>query len=126
MTPERWQQIDKLLQDAFEHPVEEFEARLNRACAQDESLREEVVSLIKHRELAESFLEVPAFEAAAELLSERRTQTMIGMRIGPYLIEASLGSGGMAEVYLAHDSQLDRKVAVKILSIIQFMLRLIL
>ena len=62
MTPERWQQIDVLLQEALEHPGEEFEARLNRACSQDESLREEVVSLIKHRELADSFLEIPAFQ----------------------------------------------------------------
>jgi serine/threonine protein kinase/Tfp pilus assembly protein PilF len=115
MTPERWQQIDKLLQEALEHPVEEFEARLNRACAQDKSLREEVVSLIKHRELAESFLEVPAFQAAAELLSERRTSSMIGTRIGPYTIEAQLGAGGMAEVYLADDAKLDRKVAIKFL-----------
>ena len=115
MTPERWQQIDNLLQEALEQPVEEFEARLNRACARDESLREEVVSLIKHRELAESFLEVPAFQAAAELLSEHRSGALIGTRVGPYTIEAQLGVGGMGEVYLAADEKLDRKVAIKFL-----------
>jgi serine/threonine protein kinase/outer membrane protein assembly factor BamD (BamD/ComL family) len=115
MTPERWQQIDNLLQEALDHPVEEFEARLNRACARDDSLREEVVSLIRHRELAESFLEVPAFQTAAELLSERRTDALLGTRIGPYTIEAQLGAGGMSEVYLAGDTKLDRKVAIKFL-----------
>lgn len=117
MTPERWQQIDKLLQEALEQPVAEFESRLNRACERDETLRAEVASLIRHRELAESFLEVPAFQAAAQLLSEQRNGVLIGDRIGPYTIEAQLGSGGMGEVYLADDAKLDRKVAIKFLPV---------
>src|SRR5258705_10062182 len=38
-----------------------------------------------------------------------------GTRLGRYEIRAQLGAGGMGEVYLAQDTKLDRKVALKIL-----------
>src|SRR2546429_4185019 len=38
-----------------------------------------------------------------------------GTRLGRYEIRSKIGAGGMGEVYLAEDSQLHRKVALKIL-----------
>ncbi len=38
-----------------------------------------------------------------------------GAKLGPYEILSPLGAGGMGEVYLATDSKLDRKVAIKVL-----------
>src|SRR5258705_9018385 len=44
-----------------------------------------------------------------------RTESMIAESIAHYRIIKKLGAGGMGEVYLALDTKLDRKVAIKVL-----------
>src|SRR6266702_4370611 len=39
-----------------------------------------------------------------------------GTKLGRYEVRSQIGEGGMGEVYLAHDTQLDRVVALKILT----------
>src|SRR5438477_4508882 len=38
-----------------------------------------------------------------------------GTRLGTYEVTSHIGSGGMGEVYRAHDSKLERDVAIKVL-----------
>ena len=114
MTPEHWQQIDNLFQEALQRPFDERSALLDEACLDEES-RKEVESMISFYQQAGNFLEVPVFEAAATLFLEDRDEPLTGMTIGPYKVGAQIGAGGMGEVYLAEDTQLDRKVAIKFL-----------
>src|SRR5438067_1847392 len=60
-------------------------------------------------------METRAVESAAKSIAGDRASLSVGQRINQYEILAPIGEGGMGEVYLARDSKLDRKVAIKIL-----------
>src|SRR6185295_8696735 len=62
----------------------------------------------------DGFIESPAFEVMANSM-EDQTDSLAGQSFGPYRIDARIGAGGMGEVYLAEDSRLGRKVALKML-----------
>ena len=115
MTPERWQQIDNVLQRVVDIGAVERTALLDKLCTGDEGLRQEVESLISFQQMAQKFLEVPALEEAASLFCDDEANSLEGLVIGRYRIEARLGVGGMGEVYLAEDTNLDTKVAIKFL-----------
>jgi eukaryotic-like serine/threonine-protein kinase len=114
MTPERWVQIDALFQEALKRPLDQRSEFLSKECT-DEATRKEVESLLSFHEPADNFLEVPAFEAAAPMFYPGEAEEITGRLIASYKIEALLGSGGMGEVYLAEDTKLGRKVAIKLL-----------
>ncbi|MBL8186803.1 MAG: serine/threonine protein kinase, partial [Acidobacteria bacterium] len=115
MTPERWDQVGKLYHDALELEPEQRAVFLDQACAGDASLRREVESLLAVETQVGDFIAAPAFEAAAELLTEETTSRLTGRRLGEYEVLAFLGKGGMGEVYLARDPSLGRKIALKLL-----------
>ena len=106
MTPERWQEVKKVLAGALERTPEERGAYLDEACAEP-SLRREVESFIASHEHGNgSFLEQPAAQIK---------ELAMGSRLGPYEILARIGAGGMGVVYKARDTRLGRVVALKLL-----------
>ena len=115
VTPRRWQQIERLFHDALERPAGERAAFLDQSCAGDESLRREVNALLDSPATANRFLDRDALEVAAGLVSVSQMPVLSGRRLGVYQLQERIGSGGMGEVYRAHDTRLGRDVAIKIL-----------
>src|SRR5262249_8819612 len=115
MKADRWQQIEALYHDALELEETERARFLGRACASDEGLRREVESLLAYESRAGKFIEAPALEVAASILARDNATSLLGETVGSYKIISLLGAGGMGEVFLADDTKLGRKIALKLL-----------
>jgi serine/threonine protein kinase len=114
-SPERLQQMEELFNAALELEPGERAAFLAEACAADADLLRQVQALLSAHEDSGSFMKSPAFEADGPRLAESSPQFEMGRTLGHYRIVTLLGRGGMGEVYLAQDTKLHRRVALKLL-----------
>jgi len=139
MTPERWQRIGDIAAAALGCEIRQRPFFLEQACEGDEQLRREVEDLLSAHENAGSFLERPSSQRLAAQSSSTTelgaltqsagaaalSQTALpdhrvepldrGTNLGRYVLLELVAGGGMGVVYLAHDPELNRKVAVKLL-----------
>ncbi len=117
MKDNNWKRIKETFHEAVGMNSEQRDAYLSQSCAGDDSLRSEVESLLSAFDNNQEFLDHPAFSLGLKMIMEEaKEESLEGKLIGPYKILRLLGKGGMGKVYLAEDTKLDRKVALKFLS----------
>lgn len=110
MNNSTWQRAKAIFYEAHGLSIEKRAVFLNDKCAEAEELRSEVEKLLASYD--SGFLEETAF-GAAEVLTVSELQP--GQVIGRYHINELIGSGGMGQVFLADDTELNRPVAFKVL-----------
>jgi serine/threonine protein kinase/Tol biopolymer transport system component len=112
----RWEEVERLFHAALEHDPAHRTEFLSKICS-DPDVLAEVNSLLEAHEKGGSVLDQPPNRVAAEFLEEfdARQDSLIGSAFDHYEITGVLGEGAMGKVYLAQDSRLMRKVALKIL-----------
>ena len=98
MTPERWQEIEDILDEVMPLETDQRAARLDRLCHDDATLRSQVEEMMGFCEQVQAgaFLENPPHLAAQDLLGsildeDDGVDLRAGTRVGPYTIVAPLG-----------------------------------
>ncbi|MEO8451737.1 MAG: serine/threonine-protein kinase [Gemmatimonadota bacterium] len=121
MTPKRWRVVKGLFDQVVDLPLDERNARLAELAFGDADLRMEVESLLAALSAEQDRFERPAALklASGDYLHGSPGPSMVGRRVGTYLITREIGRGGMGAVYEAHraDDHFQKRVAIKMVPI---------
>src|SRR5947207_1067367 len=114
--PADWRSVRDVFEAVLEEDPADPQAWLDKRGV-DSGVRREVLSLLDHHSRAGSFLADPIVDRVPGLLEHEEAEALeAGVLVGHYRIEREIGRGAMGRVYLATDTTLGRRVALKALA----------
>lgn len=108
---DRLQKVEELFHAALVLDLNQRDAFLSQASLATPEIIAQVRVLLQAHERAGNFLEAKPILTGLPFAA--LSESLLGQEIGHFKILSWLGSGGMGEVYLAEDTKLRRKVAIK-------------
>src|SRR3982751_5662564 len=112
LIPDNWSRVLEIFEVALSLPADARRPYVATSCGDDASVRQHVDLLLDSQERGQG----SAARSSAQSSNATGMATSLeGYRIGPYLVGARLGAGGMGVVYKGRDTRLDRTVAIKVL-----------
>ena len=116
MSTEKHDRLEKVFSAARELPQSERSGFLNRACGDDEALREEVEQLLRASDQPDSFLDQGGNLAAISTEGFQSEFPETGTAIRGYKLLQRIGEGGFGAVFMAEQFKpVKRKVALKVI-----------
>ena len=112
MTPEMWQRLKPLFDEAMEKPAEERAHFVNEVCGDDRELRDALHELVNANGPSTCPADIPLINFHDFLFPARRSFSDGELVLGRFRIVRQIGSGGMGEVYEAIDLEMGR-IALK-------------
>jgi len=111
MDIQRWKRAQALFNEIIDKNLDDREEFLREACGSDLSLYNDVLALLKADQVTDFPLDRPV-NGVGVIYSDKLSS---GDTVARYKILDFIGSGGMGEVFVARDTRLNRKVALKFL-----------
>ncbi len=115
MTPDRWQKLKPVLEEALEMQMDARADFLRKVC--NDELLLEAQSLLNFEDKESDPFDQPAYDIVTGNGNPAAAKSVIGLQIGRYKVISELGSGGMGTVFLAEraDGEFEQKVALKLI-----------